>query len=122
MKQLQINKAYGALSRLANIQMPVRDAYKLYLLTEQMKPCCNFQLEQERKLLEKYGGAIDQDSGSFVFKDRETMEAFRREMAELNELDAEIEVDPVEISMDALGAQKLTPADIMCLEGFVAFV
>ena len=50
------------------------------------------------------------------------MEAFGREMKELNDFDAEIEFDPVEISMDALGTQKLTPVDIMCLKGFVAFI
>ena len=122
MKQLQINKAYGALNKLANMQMPVRDAYRLYLLTEQIKPSYNFELEQEKKLLEKYEGVLDQGSGTFQFKDRETMEAFGREMKELNDFDAEIEFDPVEISMDALGTQKLTPVDIMCLEGFVAFI
>ena len=122
MKQLQINKAYGALNKLANMQMPVRDAYRLYLLTEQIKPSYNFELEQEKKLLEKYEGVLDQGSGTFKFKDRETMEAFGREMKELNDFDAEIEFDPVEISMDALGTQKLTPVDIMCLKGFVAFI
>lgn len=122
MKQLQINKAYGALNKLANMQMPVRDAYNLYLLTEQIKPSYNFALEQEKKLLEKYGGVLDQNTGAFMFKDRETTDAFRQEITELNNLDVETEVDPVEISMDALGTQKITPVDIMCLEGFVAFV
>ena len=121
MKQYQINKAYAALSRLANMQMPIRDAYNLYMLTEQIKPAYNFELEQERKLIEKYGGTLDQETGAFIFKDKETTEAFRGEIMELNNLDVDVEFSVVTIAMESLGAQKITPVDIMCLEGFVSF-
>lgn len=122
MKQFQINKAYGALNKLANMQMPIRDAYNLYILAERIKPAYNFELEQEKKLIEKYAGVLNQSTGAITFNDEETTLAFRNEMAELNNFDVDIELTPVPISMDSLAGQKITPIDIMCLDGFVTFV
>lgn len=122
MKQFQINRAYSALNKLANMQMPIRDAYNLYLLSERIKPAYNFELEQEKKLIEKYAGVLNQNTGAIAFQDDESAASFQREMAALNSFDVDIEVNPVVISMDSLVEQKIAPIDIMCLDGFVTFI
>ena len=120
MKQNQINKAYNALNRIANMSLPIRDSHNVYLLMKQLEPSYKFEAEQERKLMEKYGGTIG-DDGAIRFEDREGLIGFRGELEELGNFEPEIEFKPITISLDAMENQKLTPIDIMNLDGFVAF-
>lgn len=120
MKQYQINKAYSALGRLANMQMPVRDARNLYMLSKQLDDAYNFELEQERKLIEKYNGVLTGDGG-VTFPNNDEAKKFGEELAELNNLDVEVDFDPVVIPCDVMDEQRVSPFDIACLDGFVTF-
>ena len=120
MKQYQINRAFGALGRLANMQLPVRDSRNIYMLSRQLENAYNFELEQEKKLIEKYHGTINGDGG-VVFQSGEDAAGFNEELAELNNLDIEVEFDQVFINCDAMGNQCITPLDIAYLDGFVTF-
>lgn len=120
MKQYQINRAFGALGRLANMQLPVRDSRNVYMLSKRLENAYNFELEQEKKLIEKYHGTLSNDGG-VVFQNSEDAAGFNAELAELNNLDVEVEFDPVVINCDAMDDQRITPFDIACLDGFVTF-
>ena len=120
MKQYQINKAYSALGRLANMQLPVRDSRNLYMLSKQLDNAYNFELEQEKKLIEKYHGVLTGDGG-VTFPNSDETKKFGEELAELNNLEVEVEFDPVVISCDAMEDQRISPFDVACLDGFVMF-
>lgn len=120
MKQYQINKAYSALGRLANMPLPVRVARDLYMLSKQLDDSYNFELEQEKKLIAKYNGVFTNDGG-VTFANSEDANAFGEELTELNNLEVDVEFDPVVIDCDAMGDQKISPFDIACLDGFVFF-
>ena len=120
MKQYQINKAYAALGRLANMQLRVRDSRNLYMLSKQLENAYNFELEQEKKLIEKYHGDVTSD-GRIHFGDTSDAEGFKQEIGELNNLDIEVEFDPIIINCDDIGDQRITPYDVACLDGFVSF-
>ena len=120
MKQYQINKAYSALSRLANMQLPVRDSRNLYMLSKQLDNAYNFELEQEKKLIEKYHGVFTKDGG-VTFANSDDSNGFGAELKELNNLEVEVEFDPVVIDCDAMGDQRISPFDVACLDGFVMF-
>lgn len=120
MKQYQINKAYNALGRLANMQLPVRDARNIYMLSKQLDNAYNFELEQEKKLIDKYHGVFTNDGG-VTFASKEDGDNFGKALAELNNLDVDVDFDPVVISCEAMGDQRISPFDVACLDGFVVF-
>ncbi len=120
MKQYQINNACNALGRLSNIQLRMRDSRNLYMLSKQLEDAYNFEVEQEKKLIEKYHGEITQ-GGLVHFPTPTDGDGFKKEIAELNNLDVEVDFDPVTINCDGLDDQLITPHDIACLDGFVIF-
>lgn len=120
MKQYQINKAYNALGRLANMQLPVRDSRNLYMLSKQLDDAYSFEVEQEKKLIEKYNGVLTGDGG-VTFPSNDEAKKFSEDLAELNNLEVDVEFDPVVISCDAMDGQRISPFDVACLDGFVTF-
>lgn len=120
MKQYQINRAYNALGHLANLQLPVRDSRNLYMLSKRLEDAYAFEAEQERKLFEKYHGSVVGDGG-IAFADPDDAKGFKAEIEELHNLDVDVEFEPVRISCDAVGNQRVTPFDVACLDGFVLF-
>lgn len=121
MKQYQANKAYGALNKIANQQLPVRDSYNIYMLLKSLEPVYRFELEQERRLVQKYGGEVG-SNGSVRIPDRDDANRFKEEIEELNNLEIDLDIKPVVINCDALNDLRISPYDVSCLEGFVDFV
>lgn len=120
MKQSQINRAYKALRNMLNLELPFSEAYKLHALATKLKTNYVFEIEQEEKLIRKYSGSILED-GKLVFPSSENADAFQRDIAELCDVDIDIEISPVTINCSYLSSQRMTALDIMNLEGFVVF-
>lgn len=121
MKQSQINKAYMALTKIANAAIPVRESYALFKLMKQLEPIYKFELEHERKLLEKYDCQIAEDGG-IVMSAPSLAEDFRREFNELLNLEVEEDIVPIAIQMESLKDVRMTAVDMISLEGFVEFI
>lgn len=122
MKQYQLNKAYEALSKISNMPLPVRDAYKIYMLLQHLRYNYEFQVTEERKLIDKYNGCIMPD-GEIVFHDADdsVVRSFRADLNELNNNDVELDMQPITISFDSFGNNTITPNDVAVLNGFVSF-
>lgn len=120
MKQSKINNVYGALTKLAKMQLPARTAFGIYKLAKQIEEIYNFAVDQERKLIDKYHAVI-QDDGTITFKSVEDKERFQAELSELNSLEHDIDVCKITIKIDDLGNQTLSMADIFALEDFITF-
>jgi len=119
MKQYTITKAYQALVRFSRLNLPMSTAYAVYMLMNTIEPAyrCGAKLEQDILLslnIETHGDRM-------AFPDKDAAEKYLEKMRELNDMDVDIEVKPIDVSCDALGDQKMMPADIRSLEGFIAF-
>ena len=130
MKYNQFVNAYQTLTRLSGYALPIREAYKVFRLMKDLQPMYEFGEAKEKQLIEKYRGEIKED-GSIGFihgdgeKDRaagvENMRHFIAEIGAMNETEIEGDFTPITLPYDALGEQKITPNELMALDGFVAF-
>ena len=120
MKQSEINKSYNALVRLSQVRLPIKTAFSVYQLVKKMEEPYKFALEEEKKLINKYNAEV-KENGIISFSSAEDKNSFQNELQELNQLDHDIEIEPIVIKMEDLGEQTITPSDIFALEGFVEF-
>lgn len=120
MKQSEINKSYNALVRLSQVRLPIKTAFSVYQLVKKMEEPYKFALEEEKKLINKYNAEV-KENGIISFSSAEDKDSFQNELQELNQLDHDIEIEPLVIKIEDLGEQTITPSDIFALEGFVEF-
>lgn len=121
MKQSQINRAYSALTKMINMELPAKDAFGIYALAKKLETNYSFEIDREKRLIEKYNGQIDK-SGQISFKSEDDAIAFGNEVVELGQMEVDLEISPISVSIDSFGDQHITPNDILCLDGFVEFV
>lgn len=120
MKQSEINKSYNALVRLSQMRLPIKTAFSVYQLVKKIEEPYKFALEEEKKLINKYNAEV-KENGIISFSSAEDKNSFQNELQELNQLDHDIEIEPIVIKIEDLGEQTITPSDIFALEGFVEF-
>ena len=121
MKQSEINKSYNALVRLSQVRLPIKTAFSVYQLVKKIEEPYKFAFEEEKKLINKYNAEV-KANGIISFSSAEDKNSFQNELQELNQLDHDIEIEPIVIKIEDLGEQTITPSDIFALEGFVEFV
>ena len=120
MKQSEINKSYNALVRLSQVRLPIKTAFSVYQLVKKIEEPYKFALEEEKKLISKYNAEV-KENGIISFSSAEDKNSFQNELQELNQLNHDIEIEPIVIKIEDLGEQTITPSDIFALEGFVEF-
>ena len=130
MKYGELTRAMNAVRKLSAMDMPTRDAYKIFKLNRSMETICAFCQERERGLIDKYGATVESD-GTIRFgnggddaiqeKCNANMEAFIKEINDFHNTEAEADFSPVTLQLDTLAGQKIAPADIAALEGIVEF-
>lgn len=120
MKQQQIIHAYNTLGKLSTMQFPAQVSYEIYMLMKKLESTYKFAIEFERKLVGKYNGTIAMD-GLITFPNQEDTIKFRDELTEANEIEVNIDFEPVVVSYAAFGEQTVTPMDIANLSGFLKF-
>ena len=120
MKQESINRAYSALLKLKDYKLPLKKAYAIYRLYQSITGAYEFAMNEEQKCLSEYKGKPNGD-GTVVFATPTDCASFRDKVEELNNMDVDITIEPVILTEQDLGEQRITPADIAGLEGFVTF-
>ena len=118
MKQGKAVNAYKTLCKLSNKQLRLKTAYEIYVLKNKLKEIYDFQIEQEKKLIEEYGARFSED-GKLQFCNTEDATNFMKMINEISELDCEIEYMPVSISSDE--DIMISIDEIENLKGFVEF-
>ena len=121
MKQKEAIEAYGAILRLSDISLPLRDAYNVFCLRRKLEPIYQFEMERERKLLEELHGEITPD-GSLRFDNVEAYMEFNKKVAEMSDMEIDDEHEVIQIKIDDLKNAEMKAADINRLYGFVEFV
>lgn len=120
MKQSEISKAYPSLLKLRDYSLPLQKAYAIYKICDAISGAYDFVCGEEMKYVEECHGEITGDSG-IKFDTPMDCAAFRDKLEALGNMETDIEILPVHITAEDLGEQKITPADIKNLEGFISF-
>lgn len=118
MKQGTIVRACMALTHLMDERMPIRTAYELHRLRRQLAPAWDFQAEREQAMLKEMQPERAGDNG-LRFRSVEDARRWAAELAELEQMDVELDFTPVRVAMAE--GMTMTPADVGALDGFVIF-
>lgn len=117
MKQFRIIKAYKALTKLGQQDLPIRLAFDLFKIKQALQPQWDFQLDEENKLT---ASAKVNADGSVTFDTPEAAEMFRQKLKDLSDIDVDLKVTPVRIPLSIPGL-TLSMDDIDALDCFVQF-
>ena len=117
MKQFKVIKAYKALTKLGQQDLPIKLAFDLFKIKQALQPQWDFQLDEENKLA---ANAKVNADGSVTFDSPEAAEAFRQKLKELSDIDVDLKVKPVQIPISIHGL-TLSMDDVDALDCFVQF-
>lgn len=120
MKQGQINKAYAALTRLAECRLPISKARAIYVLLKEAEEFYKFAMQEESKYIKEYNGKIT-SNGSISFDKPEDSRRFQEKLIELNNSEVEWDVSLITLEDIDMGDNVISPSDIYYLEGIVSF-
>lgn len=115
--------AYTALLALSSQTMPYDTALAFVLLKKRLAPHVEFFSEKERELVETYakrdadGNVVMESPGRFVLDPEKNLAEYNRLKRELASTEVPEEFEPVKASCP----DKISPAHIEALEGFVEF-
>lgn len=117
MKQFKVIKAYKALTKLGQQDLPIKLAFDLFKIKQALQPQWDFQLDEENKLT---ASAKVNADGSVTFESQEAAAAFRQRLKELSDIDVDLKVKPVQIPISIPGL-TLSMDDVDALDCFVQF-
>ena len=117
MKQFKIIKAYKALTKLGQQDLPIRLAFDLFKIKQALQPQWDFQLDEENKLT---ASAKVNADGTVTFDTPEAAEMFRQKLKDLSDIDVDLKITPARIPLSIPGL-TLSMDDIDALDCFVQF-
>ena len=123
MKQAKIIKAYKAINKLYDQQLPLTISHKLWMLRQKLEPTWEFQVDKEQEVIMAYSPVIAQD-GAVTFNTQEDSVKCREEYEKVCKEIADIDVDlgdfqKIQIKLD--DKLEISIEDIEALEDFVDF-
>ena len=113
--QEKVLNAYATLNKMSQNPMNSFTAFKLFKLKKALQDTVDFQVEQERKIVDEFGGEIN-EVGQFKI-DPEKRKEFNEKLKELNGMECEIDRDKTVILMAEL--KDVSLAEMEALEDFV---
>lgn len=117
MKQSEVIRAYKALAKLGQQNLPIRLAYDLFKLKTALKTQYDFQVAEEKKAS---ANATANPDGSITFGTPEEAAAFRQKLMELGDIAVDLKVKPVQIPLSIPGL-TLSMEDVEALDRFILF-
>ena len=120
MKQNQVVRAYKALKKLANQELPIKISCKIHRLMVSIRPAWDFQLNEEEKILRRLNPQT-MENGVLQFNSPEDAKEFRDKLDEIGSMDADdMDLHPIQIPIP--DGAVISANDLEALEGFVDFV
>ena len=110
--------AYGAIGRIRQ-KVKGRNALNLFHMKNILQENIDFQIEQEKALVEEYEGILS-DGGTVLFNDADKRAAFQEAYKELQATECEVDADPITMSIETI--PDITLEDIEQLNGFIIFM
>lgn len=109
--------AYSTINRIRN-KIKGKDALNLFHLKNVLQENVDFQVEQERSLVEEYGGTVT-ETGAVLIEDKDRRLEFQQAYRELQEMECEVKTEPLTMSIDR--NPDVTLDDIEQLQDFIIF-
>lgn len=107
------------LRKLNNAELPVRVSYKLAKNIKNIDKELNIYEEEKQKLINKYGEKDDEgknkinEDGTIKILDTEN---WNKDIKELLEIEAEINIEKINIDELAKGDLKITPSELTLID------
>ena len=121
MTQKEMFNAIPTIQKLVGTRLPIKSSYAIFKLAKEIDSQKEFIIGEEKKLIEKYNGKID-EQGRITFEDPSVYENFSKEYANLNNLEVELTTAlPIKIDLNAVSGVNFAPADFLTLEGIINF-
>lgn len=117
MKQFKVIKAYKALTKLGQQDLPIKLAFDLFKIKQALQPQWDFQVDEENKLTTS--AKVNPD-GTVSFDSPEAADAFRQKLKDLSDIDVDLKITPARIPLSIPGL-TLSMDDIDALDCFVQF-
>ena len=119
-------EAYKTLGQIWRKGFFLTDSRLMLYLHDQMNSEVQFHDVKVSELLKKYNPK-HLENGSLQFEIPEDAEAFRKDIDEMQNMEIDINADPIVLDMEmykALGSNQpvITPAELSTLEGFIEMV
>lgn len=118
--------AFKAVDELMKMDFTFEDAWRLALLRKELVTTFDFQVAEERKIIERYGAVYN--GSEFTFPDVEESEAiikcqnFADDLDKLGQMPVSLNLPRVRIVMSKYPDLRIRPELIYNLMGFVTFV
>lgn len=119
--QGQIIRAYGPIRRLMAYKLDsAARAMQLWRIWKAAEGAFEFQEAEERKLIERYHGVLD-DESTVRFRTPEEAQGYRKDQAELEAVEIGTEIVPVRLTAAEMDRIAISAEDIDRLDGLVFF-
>lgn len=130
MTQEKCVKAYKALEKLMGQNLTLQAAVKVFNMYDKLQRTWTFQLNEEKKILERHPN-VKTDTGfgavNYDPNDKETektllaeLDSFTKEIKALGLVEQAIEIEPFDLFTEAEDI-KMTGTEIQNLQGFINF-
>lgn len=99
MKLIEIARAYMAIEKLADEKLPLKVSYGLSRIMDKLEKPFTFYANKEMELIRTYKPA-EQEGTMIRFGNKETAAEFNQAHLELDEIEENVEIKPVEIDVN----------------------
>lgn len=117
MKQGNIVAAYKVVNKLCQMSLPIKTSYELCKLKRAMQPVWDFQVDEERKIFDKYAPEPE-ENGNFKLKSEEEAIAFGEALKQLNDMEVE---DIAGIEIPICEDIQISAAELESIDEFIKF-
>lgn len=125
MKLVKLSKSFEALEYMKKMMLPFTKTREIRGIRELIRSEAEMCQDEERKLIMEHAKANIHgqyvEDGKITFKSQKDMELFQIRLKELHEMEIELEFEPVFLSVDDIGDQKISQDYIDRLKGFIEF-
>ena len=118
-KQGKAIPAMATINSIGQKSMKSTTAYKLFRLKKALESIIEFQVEQEQKLIDEFGGTINQN-GMVHFDDKDIGIKFTERRNELTNMECDLEIEKQDISMSEI--PEISIAGIESLDEFINWI
>lgn len=116
----QIQNAAAGLQGFLEASLPPKKAWQLYQLSKLLNEQNEFYINEQRKILIKYGGEA-QPNGYVKFSSPEISLQAQADLNELSQLEVELEVTPIALTENDTQDIRISMQTAAALDGFVIF-
>lgn len=121
LKVIQIGRLNEIFVQLTMLRLPPKKAYALYSISKTIGEKFEFVANEQRKLVEEYGVSVSPE-GYFNFEENPEKGAeFMAKLQELNDMEIDLDINPVILTENDTQGFTLTMAQVAALEGVVSF-